>query len=365
MEAILQEWEEFAESIQPISGSMSKEALRNDTKALMEEVADELETPQSKYEQAEKSKGHSLLPPTGTAAGHGLERMEAGFGIDDVINEYRAVRATVVRLWEETRPQDQIDLNDLIRFNEAIDQRIHESVISYARESETRARQLVHAEKLAEVGKLSASIVHELSNPLQVVMTFLKGLRKTPDAIDNQLLDAVISETYRMKSLMRNLNELNRLSSNKKVLMEVNATIDSLLLLGKSSFKRRGVTTVLHYAEKLPRILAVPDQIKQVILNLLSNAMDACQDGGVITISTWQEEGKVAVSIKDNGRGISPDQMDLLFQPFQTTKPAGKGTGLGLSVSKDIIQKHQGEIRVESEPGEGSVFTVLLPIHEQ
>jgi signal transduction histidine kinase len=120
---------------------------------------------------------------------------------------------------------------------------------------------------------------------------------------------------------------------------------------------------VLNYAENLPQIMAVSDQIKQVFLNLLTNAVDAChKGGGVITISTWQENDRVAVSIKDNGVGIKPEEMEHIFRPFFTTKPEVKGTGLGLSVSYGIIKNHHGEFRVDSQPGKGATFTVLLPI---
>jgi signal transduction histidine kinase len=109
--------------------------------------------------------------------------------------------------------------------------------------------------------------------------------------------------------------------------------------------------------------LAIPDQIKQVFLNLLNNAADACrQNGGVITISTWQEEQNVAIAIEDTGTGIPSEIMGMIFQPFFTTKDAVKGTGLGLSVCHGIVQNHQGEIRVESKEGEGSTFIVILPI---
>ena len=118
-----------------------------------------------------------------------------------------------------------------------------------------------------------------------------------------------------------------------------------------------------NYAEGLPQILAVSDQIKQVFLNLLANAADACNHhGGVITISTWQEGGRVAVAVKDTGVGIKPEEMEEIFRPSYTTKHEVKGTGLGLSVSYGIVKNHQGEIRVDSQPGEGATFTVLLPI---
>lgn len=117
----------------------------------------------------------------------------------------------------------------------------------------------------------------------------------------------------------------------------------------------------------MPRIKAIPDQITQVFFNLLNNAAEACApDGGKkITISTCHDEHKVAISIEDTGVGIDPEKMDLIFQPFYSTKPEVKGTGLGLSVCHGIVQNHQGEIHVESQPGKGSTFTVLLPIKEK
>jgi signal transduction histidine kinase len=163
--------------------------------------------------------------------------------------------------------------------------------------------------------------------------------------------------------LIRSLQDFNRPSSGKKEVTDMHRSLDSILLLQKSDFKRREISIVRNYAEGLPQILAVPDQIKQVFLNLLTNAADACNHhGGVITVSTWQENDKVAVAIKDTGTGIKPEDMEQIFRPFYTTKSEVKGTGLGLSVSYGIVKKHQGKIRVESRPGDGATFTVLLPI---
>ena len=117
------------------------------------------------------------------------------------------------------------------------------------------------------------------------------------------------------------------------------------------------------YAPGLPPIVAVPDQIKQVFLNLLTNAADACQQPECrITVQTRLEGERVAVAISDTGIGIRPEAMEAIFEPFYTTKPAVKGTGLGLPVSYGIVRNHGGEIRVTSRPGEGSTFTVLLPV---
>ena len=228
-------------------------------------------------------------------------------------------------------------------------------------------KQYLHAEKLSAIGKLSASIAHEFNNPLQGILTVLNGLKKRAilEKEDSELLDEAIEEGDRIKDLILSLQEFNRPTTDRKSLMDINKTLDSIFLLCKSDFRGKRITVMRDYAEHLPQIHAVSDQIKQVFLNMLINAADACpQRGGVIVVSTRQEnENRVALAIKDNGIGINPEDMERIFQPFYTTKPEIKGTGLGLSISYGIVQNHQGEIRVESHPGEGSTFTVLLPIN--
>jgi PAS domain S-box-containing protein len=249
---------------------------------------------------------------------------------------------------------------ELQSINNELERRVEERT----RELQETQLQYLHAEKLSAIGKLSASIAHEFNNPLQSIMSVLKGLKKRAilEEEDKELLNAAIDESERIKKLIRTLQEFNRPSSCRKVVMDVHTSIDSLLLLHKSEFKNKRISVERHYAERLPQIMAIPDQIKQVLLNLLTNAADACQQvGGIITIRTWLEGERVAISIKDTGVGIQPEHLDVIFQPFYTTKAEVKGTGLGLSVCHGIVKNHQGEIRVESKPGQGSVFTLLLP----
>ncbi|MBV5328326.1 MAG: response regulator [Chlorobium sp.] len=252
--------------------------------------------------------------------------------------------------------------NALQMLNNELEQRVEQRTL----ELQKTQKQYLHAEKLSAIGKLSASIAHEFNNPLQGILAVLKGLRRRAvlEEEDKELLDEAIEESDRIKDLIRNLQEFNRPSTGRKSSMDVHKALDSVLLLYKSDFKGKRISVVLDYAEGLPEIQAVSDQIKQVFLNMLTNAADAChQPGGVITVKTWQEDSdRVAVVIKDSGVGIQPSDIELIFQPFYTTKPEVKGTGLGLSISHGIIKNHQGEIRVESAPGEGATFTILLPI---
>ena len=165
-----------------------------------------------------------------------------------------------------------------------------------------------------------------------------------------------------MKSLVANLRDFYRPSTGIPGPVDLHSTLDGLLLFSKKDLSTRGIRVVKRYADSLPAIMAVNDQLKQVLLNLLTNAADACEGSGVITITTEARGRSLVVHVADNGTGISPAAMAHIFEPFFTSKPELKGTGLGLSVSYGIIKKHGGHIEVESEPGKGATFSVFLPL---
>ena len=249
----------------------------------------------------------------------------------------------------------------VLTINENLERKVKERT----RELQESQIQYMHAEKLSSIGQLSASIAHEFNNPLQGILSILNGLKKRAilEEEDKELLDAAIVEGNRIKDLIRSLQDFNRPSSGRKTMMDVQNALESILILQKSDLNGRRISVERNYAHNLPQILAVSDQMKQVFLNLLTNAADACHErGGVVTVSTRQENDRVAVVIQDTGVGIKPSEMEHIFRPFFSTKSEVKGTGLGLSVSYGIVKKHHGEIRVESQPGEGATFTVLLPI---
>ncbi|MCK9293652.1 MAG: ATP-binding protein [Desulfobulbaceae bacterium] len=224
--------------------------------------------------------------------------------------------------------------------------------------------QLLHAEKLSAIGKLSASIAHEFNNPLFAVINILSGVQQHESLSpqNERMLELAIQECDRMKMLIQNLRDFNRPSTGVHVATDIHQTIDNMLLLCKKEFTDRKIKVEKNFAVNMPAILVVKDQICQVLLNLLTNARDACKNGGAIKISTEVLDKRVAISVEDSGCGIEPDHLHKIFKAFFTTKQELSGTGLGLAVSLGIIEKHGGTISVNSQLEKGSVFTVTLPI---
>jgi PAS domain S-box-containing protein len=224
--------------------------------------------------------------------------------------------------------------------------------------------QLLHSEKLAAIGTLAASIAHELNNPLQGVLNVLKGVRRRVpfDAEDKELMEIAVNECKRMRNLLKALQDFNRPTSGTRAPLDLHSTLDSVLLLYNKKFATKNIRVDKHYGQQLPLLYAISDQIKQVTMNLLSNAVDACEGGGIITIITEADQSSVTLIIKDNGVGINPLHQDRIFEPFFSTKSEVKGTGLGLSVSYGIIRHHNGTITVHSSPGNGAEFRIKLPL---
>lgn len=248
---------------------------------------------------------------------------------------------------------------------ERIRQKLCAMVKQRTQELEETHNQLLHAEKLAAIGRLSASIAHEFNNPLYGVMNVLNGLRDI-DSIsgeDRELLEMAIVECKRMQNLIVYLKDFYLPSQGKFEPSDIHSLIENVLLLYRNCLNKRKITVRNAFAQDMPQTYMVKDQIKQVLLNLISNAMDACKsDEGIISIKTSCNNNKIMVAIKDNGVGISEDNISRIFEPFFTTKPAVSGTGLGLAISYGIVKKHKGDIEVKSQTGEGATFTVTLPL---
>ena len=224
--------------------------------------------------------------------------------------------------------------------------------------------QLLHAEKLSAIGKLSASIAHEINNPLFGIRNVLERLReKAPLSPDNlEFADLAVLECDRIRDLIKDLQNFNRPTSGIMTPVNLHGALDHILLLSKKEMETNQIMVEKRYANDLREIMAIADQIKQVLLNLLNNAIEAMPTGGRITITTKISGNQAIISIADSGGGIHPAAINHIFEPFFTTNPAVKGTGLGLSVTYGIIKRHGGDIQVQSEVGKGSTFTISLPI---
>ncbi len=225
-------------------------------------------------------------------------------------------------------------------------------------------KQLRHAEKLSAIGVLSGSIAHEFNNPLCGVINVLARLdRKTsPEDKDKTLLQIARTVCERMKRMILDLQSFNRPSSGSKSDFDPHKAIEDLLRFFKKEFQKKKATVTRQYMNRPVILNAIQDQIRQVLLNLLKNAVDALPvEGGTITIHTRQRDQNFIISVHDSGEGIRAEHMKHIFEPFFTTKSAIKGTGLGLSVSHGIIESHNGTIEVESEPGKGTTFILSLP----
>ena len=246
-------------------------------------------------------------------------------------------------------------------------------LVEFQKESDKTRAQLEHAAKLASVGELAAGIAHEINNPLAVIneeaglMKDLMSSEYDETISDQEIrshLDSIQESVFRCRDITRKLLGFVRKTDMDLKLHHVDRLIDDVVdgILGQE-MAVSNIEIVRNYGKDLPQILTDGNQLQQVLLNMLNNSVDAI-DGrpGRITISTLRDGGSVSFVISDDGKGMSPEQMEKIFLPFYTTKEVGKGTGLGLSVSYGIIKSLGGKIEVESSPGKGSTFTITLPI---
>jgi signal transduction histidine kinase len=237
------------------------------------------------------------------------------------------------------------------------------------REDELRAmtQQLWQAAKLASVGELAASIAHELNNPLSIVSLRLETvLAKTPaDDPRRRLLEVADQEVGRMAELVANLLNFSRTGREQVSIVDLCEEVAKTIELVDHHLFRKKVRIEREFSRGVPLINADRQQLRQVLLNLLTNAGDAMPDGGqlAVRIRSGEMAGKTAAvfEVTDTGTGIPPEHLPRIFDPFFTTKEEGKGTGLGLAICKRIVDQHQGILEVESKVGSGTTVRVTLP----
>ena len=362
--AILAEWEAFAKTCSPASGSMGVVALSDHAGEMLTVIAEDLKTPQGKHEQAEKSKGRAPDPATDAdtaAEKHAKGRAESGFTLDEMVAEYRALRASVIRLWtKELKEVTLVDLDDLTRFNEAIDQSLTESITEFTLDLD-RSKEMF----LAMLG-------HDLRTPIGAIMTSAKFMVETKELPEPHLTltTRIVSSSLRMNSMIGALLDFTRsrlgggipvtrapMNMGKAVHDVVNEIV-AAQPDRKVEIDARGSLKGEWDCERMT----------QVLTNLIGNALEHGSDRTIVKVDVQGDEKEVTVAIHNRGAAIPPEQLDGIFSAMKrketavdTAGGASEHLGLGLYIADQIARAHKGRIDVESSEESGTTFTVRVP----
>ena len=358
MERILVEWEAFAATLFPAAASMTPRALRDHAKQILEAVATDLSTFQTKQAQTDKSLGRApklLDAPETAAQTHAVLRARSDFDINQLASEYRALRASVLRLWTEACQPDDLNLEDVIRFNEAIDQALAES-IGFFSEQVDQGRNLF-------LGMLG----HDMRNPLNTILmtaSYLAALNAGAEVSEGA--SRLIRSGASMKALLDDLVDFNRTKLGLGIniaLADVDlaaAFVDELeQLRGAHPGRRLELEVVGDTRGRWDRL-----RLQQLLRNLVSNAIKYGAPGEPIRVVLAGEETDVRIEVGNSGPGIQSSALDEIFDPLKRG-PAqhhdtGNGLGLGLYIVREVARAHGGEVDVRADNTE-TVFVVRLP----
>jgi two-component system NtrC family sensor kinase len=243
--------------------------------------------------------------------------------------------------------------------------RLYGALRAYVQEIERSQQRLVQTEKLAAIGRLTASIAHEVNNPLQSLRNCLDlaGREGIEEDRQREYLRLAQKELDQLSWIVRQMLEFYRPEAAARTPVDVNQIVRAVASLTEGQCRSCQVEVTLELTPSIPAVWAVGFQLQQVALNLVLNALDAMPEGGALLIGTQVRQGRVQIRFSDTGRGIPRQDLTRIFEPFYTSKEGG--TGLGLAISYGIVSAHGGSIEVESDPGVGSTFRVLLPAAEK
>ncbi len=237
-------------------------------------------------------------------------------------------------------------------------------IIKNVNEKRQMEQQIAQADKLAALGELSAGVAHEINNPLGIILGYTQLLLKQEQKPEQKEdLKIIEKHVHNCKTVVSDLLSFSRKGPSTLSVIDINKVVDGVVkfLSNHSDFRNIEMTLNPHTGDRL-NIIGNDQELSQVMVNLIINACHAVDGKGRIDIATRKtEENKILIMVKDNGKGIEKENLSKIFDPFFTTKPVGQGTGLGLSVGYGIIKRHQGDIRVKSSEGKGTVFTISLP----
>jgi signal transduction histidine kinase len=260
---------------------------------------------------------------------------------------------------------------ELLRTNQRLEGALAE-LQTKTNELASMTQQLWQASKLATMGELAASVAHELNNPLATLALHAESLldRLPADDPKRRAVQVMEKEVERMATLVSNLLLFSRRNHQQTSTVDMVAELNNSLEFVYYHLRSHKITVATKFASDLPSVHADRQQLRQVFLNLLTNASDAMPDGGTLTVcaqSGTLANGALAMMIEfsDTGIGIKPEDVPKLWEAFFTTKPEGKGTGLGLPICRRTVEEHRGTIDIESEPGKGTTVRIILPALEK
>ncbi|MEW6246883.1 MAG: ATP-binding protein [Nitrospirota bacterium] len=225
--------------------------------------------------------------------------------------------------------------------------------------------QLRRTERIAELGTLASGMAHEIGTPMNVILGRAEYLleRVTEEPIKKSL-QIIVTQVERITRVMNQLLAFARRRPVDRRPVDLRETIEGSLEMFQERLARHGIRIEKSFRDDCPKVRADADQMSQVFINLVMNAIHAMPEGGTLRVGLTRSNGTVRLTVADTGHGIAQQDLAKIFDPFFTTKETGKGTGLGLTVVKGIIEEHGGSIQVESEPGKGTTFTISLPVSQ-
>jgi len=288
-----------------------------------------------------------------------------------VTNPIQELIATMERAERGLEARVQVkSADDIGRLGEAFNSLLSKLERARRRVERYHYEQMKRADRLASIGEMAAGIAHEIKNPLAGIAGVIQVLKRDSPAGDPKraVLDEVLSQVERMDKAVRNLLSFARPPEPKMTMVDVNELVSRLLDFLAPQFAKNGITPERKLTAGLPWLVLDPDLMQQAILNIALNAIKAMPDGGRFTVESRAEPpvgdvpGAVKLLFSDSGEGISAENLSRIFSPFFTTRQ--QGTGLGLSITQRIVEQHNGDISVQSDPGHGAVFSISLPYPE-
>jgi len=250
--------------------------------------------------------------------------------------------------------------DELAGLNEVLEKKVVERTLQL----EQAHSKLRHAEKLSSLGRLAASLAHEINNPLSGLLNYVYLLKSDLPQTAEVQEDLHIMETqiHAIAKLVQQLRDFSKPPCKERRPIVLNQVIQQVLSLTGKELQKRHIRVQRSLAEDLPVVMASPEQMGEIFMNLIINAQDAMSGGGSLTLSTCADDCFVKARVVDTGAGIPADLLERIFEPFFTTK-GERGTGLGLSICYSIAQDHGGQLSVESRVGEGTAFTLQIPVY--